>query len=276
MAEQQVILITGASSGIGKAAALRLLADGHTVYGAARSVERMLDVSENGGHVLAMDVTDEASVNACVARVIQEQGRIDVLVNNAGYGLFGAIEDVTLKDARAQFEVNLFGLAVVTKAVLPHMRSARSGTIINMSSMGGRMYTPLGAWYHATKYALEAWSDCLRIEVDEFGIRVVIIEPGIINTAFGDVFLGPMLERSGTGPYANMAAALADETRNSYLRKSGSPPSVVADAIARAAGAKRPRTRYIAGKYARLLICARRFLGDRLYDRLLLGRMRRR
>ena len=182
--------ITGASSGLGKEIALRLLEEGYTVYGAARRVEQMQDLAERGASVLQLDITQEDTLGAAISRVIVESGGIDVLVNNAGFGLYGAVEDTSLADARYQFEVNLFGLARLTQLVLPHMRDRGSGRILNMSSMGGKIYTPLGAWYHASKHALEGWSDCLRLEVAPFGIDVVVIEPGVIRTAFGDTMLG--------------------------------------------------------------------------------------
>ena len=184
MNQSQIILITGASSGMGKETALRLIAEGHIVYGAARRVEKMLDLVEAGGHVLLMDVTDQAQVQAGIDRIIAEQGRIDVLVNNAGYGSYGSVEETPIDDARRQFDVNLFGLARLTQLVIPHMRERQSGKIINISSVGGKIYTPLGAWYHATKHALEGWSDCLRLELKPFGIDVVIVEPGLIE--FGE------------------------------------------------------------------------------------------
>jgi NAD(P)-dependent dehydrogenase (short-subunit alcohol dehydrogenase family) len=159
---KKVILITGASSGMGKETAIQLLKEGHIVYGAARRVEQMQDIVNDGGFAIALDVSSEQQIINGVAQIIKEQGKIDVLWNNAGYGLYGAIEDIKIEEARRQFEVNLFGLARITQEVLPYMRKAGQGLIINTSSMGGKMYTPLGAWYHATKHALEGWSDCLR------------------------------------------------------------------------------------------------------------------
>ena len=185
----QVILLTGASSGIGDDTAKDLAAAGHTVYGAARRVEKLEELRPFGIIPLQLDITDEDSVKKAVETIIAEQGRIDVLVNNAGYGSYGAIEDVTLDEARNQFEVNLFGLARLTQLVLPQMRAQRSGRIINVSSMGGRLTTFMGAWYHATKYALEAFSDALRMETSDFGIQVSIIEPGGIKTEYASPLL---------------------------------------------------------------------------------------
>ncbi|MBM2620558.1 SDR family NAD(P)-dependent oxidoreductase [Actinoplanes sp. LDG1-06] len=257
---------------MGKAAARRLLADGHVVYAVARREESMRDLAELGAVVVAVDVTSEPDVVQLVKRITAERGGVDVLVNNAGFGLFGAVEDVTLDEARYQFEVNLFALARLAQLVLPGMRERRSGRIVNMSSMGGRIYTPLGAWYHATKHALEGWSDCLRLELAPFGIDVVIIEPGLIDTGFADVAAGPVLQRSGAGPYATMAKRVVEGTRQQYAN-GATPPSVIADVIAEAIGARRPRTRYVAGKYARMLILMRRWLGDRVYDRSVMSRL---
>jgi NADP-dependent 3-hydroxy acid dehydrogenase YdfG len=177
--KKQVILVTGASSGIGKDTAKTLINAGHTVYAAARRVEKMNDLKDMGGIPIKMDITNDAEVQAAVDQILDEQQTIDVLINNAGYAIYGAVEDTTIEDAKRQFDVNIFGLASITQKVLPTMRKNKKGKIINVSSMGGKMYTPLGAWYHATKHALEGWSDCLRLELKEFGIDVVIIEPGL-------------------------------------------------------------------------------------------------
>ncbi len=192
----KVILITGASSGIGKDTALNLIKEGHIVYGAARRISKMKDIVEAGGHSIKMDILSNEDIDRAVDQVISEQNRIDVLVNNAGYGLWGAVETISIDEAKRQFDVNIFGLAYLTKKVIPLMRNQKSGKIINMSSMGGKVYTPFGAWYHATKYALEGWSDCLRIELKDFGIDVILIEPGVIKTEFQDVMMDSTVERS--------------------------------------------------------------------------------
>ena len=264
-------LVTGASSGIGKAIAEQLVADGLTVYGAARRVDRMADLEKLGVVPIAMDVTDEARVAAAVAEIEAEQGAVGVLVNNAGYGSYGAMEDTPLDEARRQFEVNLFGLAAVTKAVLPEMRRQGRGRIINISSMGGRMYTPLGSWYHATKHALEGWSDCLRLELEPFGIDVVVVEPGVILTEFSDTMLGPMMERSGASAYAPLARRMAEATRAFYAEGAASPASVIAEVVSEAVAAPKPKTRYVAGKRAKSLMWARKWLGDRMFDRAVMA-----
>ncbi|MGN7740309.1 oxidoreductase [Pseudomonas sp. 22526] len=265
----KVALVTGASSGIGEATALKLKALGYTVYAAARRVERMHPLAQAGLHVLPLDVTDDASMQACVQDILARSGRIDVLVNNAGYGSYGAVEDVPSDEARAQFEVNVFGAVRLIQLVLPQMRVQRSGTIINITSMGGKMHTPLGAWYHGTKFALEAISDCLRLEVQPFGIDVVVIEPGGIKTEWADIAAQKVVETSGRGPYAPQAQAMARSMVGETSRKYQSPPQVIADTIARAVNARRPKTRYAVGFGAKPLIFLRRLLSDRAFDGLM-------
>lgn len=265
----KVALVTGASSGIGASTARRLQALGYTVYGAARRVDRLEELASSGVRALAMDVTDEASMASGVARVIAETGRVDVLVNNAGYGSYGAVEDVDIDEARRQFEVNVFGAMRLTQLVLPHMRAQRSGTIVNITSMGGKVHTPLGGWYHGTKFALEALSDCLRLELAPFGIDVVVVEPGGIATEWGSIAADHLEQTSGAGAYAAQSAAVATSLRSEGNANRNSPPSVIADAIGRAVTARRPRTRYAVGFGAKPLIAARRLLGDRQYDALI-------
>ena len=270
----QTVLITGASSGMGKQTAIKLLSLGYTVYVAARRVDKMQDLEALGGIPLALDITREQDIVRVVEQITTERGGIDILINNAGFGMYGAMEETTIADARYQFEVNLFGLARLTQLALPTMRAKRAGKIINISSMGGKVYTPLGAWYHATKHALEGWSDCLRIELAQFGIDVIIIEPGAIATEFGDVMLAPMLERSGQGPYEGMAQSMAKATRASYDKPgAASPPSLIADTIAKAIAAKRPKTRYAVGKLAKPLIFIRKVFGDRLFDKAIMSQV---
>ncbi|GLI26932.1 short-chain dehydrogenase/reductase [Agromyces rhizosphaerae] len=264
-------LVTGASSGMGREIARRLAADGFIVYGAARRVERMSDLEREGVRPLRMDVSVDADVVAAVERIIAETGRIDVLVNNAGFGLYGAVEDTSMEDVRYQFDVNFFGVARLTQLVLPHMRAQTSGRIVNISSMGGEIYTPLGAYYHATKHALEAWSDALRYEVAPFGIDVVIVQPGLIDTEWSGIMSAPLMERSGHGAYAELARSVVGSSERTYGEggSGGSSPTVISDAVSKAVAAKRPRTRYAVGRLAKPLIAARRVLSDRAFDRLL-------
>ena len=262
----QTALVTGASAGIGKATVERLLDEGYHVYAAARRVERMRDLEDLGAVALEMDVTREEDIVAGVERIDAEQGGVDILVNNAGFGLYGAVEDIPLDDARYQFEVNLFGAARLTQLVLPRMRERGAGKIVNISSVGGKIYTPLGSWYYATKHALEGWSDCLRWELKHFGIHVIIVEPGLIRTDFGDVMRGPMLEYSGDSAYGGIVKRLTERTTN---HDRGSPPSVIADTVLKAVQARQPRTRYAAGQYAKMALLLRRLATDRMYDRLM-------
>ena len=271
--KKQVILITGASSGMGKEAALKLISEGHIVYGAARRLDKMNDLIKAGGHALKMDITKSDETTTAVNRIIAEQGRIDVLINNAGYAVYGSVEDVSIEDAQRQFGVNIFGLADLTKKVIPHMRKQGSGKIMNVSSVGGKIYTPLGAWYHATKHALEGWSDSLRLELKQFGIDVVIIEPGIIKTEFTDVMLQPMIDRTSE-PYKPIANSLKEASQKSYSQNRSSHPSVVANTMLKAVKSKKPKTRYATGKFAKPFIFMRKLLTDRMFDRLILNQVK--
>ncbi|MFC6010801.1 oxidoreductase [Nocardia lasii] len=268
---QKVALVTGASSGIGEDSARQLHRAGFIVYGAARRTDRMKDLASSGVRTLSLDVTDEASAEKAVAEIIAAEGRIDVLVNNAGYGSYGALEDVPLDEADAQLEVNLFGLARMTQLVLPHMRAQHSGTIVNISSMGGRFATPMGAWYHASKYAVEGLSDALRLEVKQFGINVVIIEPGSIRTPWGSIAADKLSATSGHGPYAAQAAAMGKSLEQSSQpnARMTSPPSVIGKAVTKAATARHPRTRYQVGFGSRPLIFLSKILPDRVFDALI-------
>lgn len=271
---KKVIIITGASSGMGKVTAEKLIKEGHSLYAAARRVNLMDDLKSLGGHPVQLDITKDEDIQHLVNNVIEKEGKIDVLINNAGYAIYGSVEETTIEDARRQFEVNIFGLGRLTQLVLPQMRKQKSGKIINISSMGGKMYTPLGAWYHATKHALEGWSDCLRIELKEFNIDVVLIEPGIITTEFGDVMISPMVKRSGNGPYSKIAGAMAKASQASYKKGGGSNPLVIANVISKAIATSKPKTRYVAGKMAKPMIWLRTYLGDRLFDKIIMSQVK--
>jgi len=272
---KKVILITGASSGMGKEAAKDLIKQGHIVYAAARRLEQMKDLEELGGFPLKLDISKTDDIEKVVQTIIEKNDRIDVLWNNAGYGLYGSVEEIPINEARKQFEVNLFGLASLTQKVIPYMRAAKSGTIINTSSMGGKIYTPLGAWYHATKHALEGWSDCLRLELKSFNIKVVVIEPGAIATEFGDVLYEPMLKVSGNGPYKKFAHSVANATKEAYNKPNGaSPTSVISKTILKIVNSSKPKTRYRIGKLAKPLVWIRTYLGDSLFDKLILSQIK--
>lgn len=270
---KKVVLITGASAGMGKDAAIRLIKEGYVVYGAARRLAQMDDLVALGGHAIQMDILDEQAIDNTVQRIMEEQGRLDVLINNAGYAVWGAVETISMEDARRQFDVNIFGLASLTKKVIPIMRAQKSGKIINLSSMGGRMYTPYGAWYHATKHALEGWSDCLRVELKEFGIDVVIIEPGAINTEFGEVMMDSMLERAKGTPYEKKVSAMHQATIEMYEKKAGSPPSVITKLILKAIRSKYPKTRYVGGKFAKPMLFIRKWFGEKLFEMAIMSQV---
>jgi len=258
-------LVTGASSGIGAAIAHRLLAGGFTVYAAARRQDRMAGLARAGARLLPLDLTDDSTLTAAVDRVAGEAGRLDALVNNAGYGAYGALEDVPLEEARRQMEVNLFGLARLIQLAAPHMRRQGSGRIVNVTSIGGKIHEPMGTWYHAAKFAVEGLSDCLRMELAPFGIDVVVVEPGAIQTEWSGIARESLLRTSGATAYAEQARLAAGLLAGAD-DGSGSPPSVVADAVWAALTARRPRTRYAVGGGARLLLALRRFTSDRAFD----------
>jgi NAD(P)-dependent dehydrogenase (short-subunit alcohol dehydrogenase family) len=272
MTRVPVALVTGASSGIGEQTALDLAAAGFAVYGVARRVDRMASLAERGVTTFAMDVTDDASMVSGVDRILGESGRLDVMVNNAGYGSYGAVEDVPIDEARRQFEVNLFGLARLVQLVLPGMRERRSGRIVNVSSIGGKFYEPLGAWYHATKFAVEGFSDSLRLEVAQFGIKVVIIEPGPIVTEWNEISRESLTETSRGGAYENLAASVRRVLERADGPPMGSSPDVVARKIVHAATVGRPRARYPVGRGAGSIVRMRRALPDSAMD-LVIRRM---
>ena len=259
-------LVTGASSGIGEATALRLADLGFTVYGAARRIERMTDLGAKGLRILKMDVTDDDSMQAGIKQIIDDTGRIDVLVNNAGYGSYGSVEDVPMSEAKYQFEVNVFGLARLTQLVLPHMREQGSGRIINVSSIGGKFYEPLGAWYHATKFAVEGLSDSLRVELAPYGIRVVIIEPGPIRTEWNAISRESLVEVSRGTAYEHQAEKVRSRMEKADQPMTSSGPEVVARKIVKAATTSHPKPRYPVGRGAGTIMGARRVLPDRAFD----------
>ena len=259
-------LVTGASSGIGEATVKGLISAGYTVYAGARRVERMQPLAKAGARLLALDVTDETSVTTAVQTVLRETARIDVLVNNAGYGSYGALEDVPLAEARRQFDVNIFGIARLVQLVLPTMRQQRSGRILNVSSIGGKFGQPFGGWYHATKFALEGLSDSLRMELHPFGIDVVVIQPGAITSEWNGIAREGLLKYSGNSTYRDGARAYARMMAVADQGPLPSPPAVVARTIVRAAQARKPRTRYAIGGGARTFLFLRRLLSDRAFD----------
>jgi len=277
MTQHDPILISGCSSGIGAATAAALVRSGHTVYATARRVETLTDLEALGCHLLELDVTSEESMTAAVKTVEQEHGRVGVLINNAGFGEYGPIEESDLVRVRAMFETNVFGLARLSQLVLPGMRQARTGRIINIGSMGGRITFPVGGFYHATKYAVEAISDALRVEVRPFGIEVILVEPGLIRTNFESrvnesLEVGAAARQKGNRDsketaYAGLLAANEKNTTGGYANNFMSTgPEAVAAVVLRAVSASRPRARYVVTPAAKAMINLRRFGGDRLWD----------
>jgi NAD(P)-dependent dehydrogenase (short-subunit alcohol dehydrogenase family) len=262
-------LVTGASSGIGAAIARTLLVDGYRVYVGARRVERMGELAAAGAVALSLDVTDDSSMVSAIETIRAGTGRLDVLVNNAGYGSYGSLEEVPHEEGRRQFEVNVFGLARLTQLVLPMMRSQRSGKIVNITSIGGKIYEPFGGWYHASKFAVEGMSDCLRMELAPFGIDVIVVEPGAIKTEWTEIARLNLLQHSGAGPYAVYAAAHAQVLAGADGGSVASPPEVVAKTVSAALRARRPRTRYATGGGARTVLLLRALLPDRWFDAML-------
>jgi NAD(P)-dependent dehydrogenase (short-subunit alcohol dehydrogenase family) len=272
----KAVLITGCSSGIGRATALRLAGAGWPVYATARRVESIAELGDAGAKTLALDVTDEGSMVAAVDAVERAEGAVGVLINNAGYSQSGAIETVPLQAARRQFETNVFGLVRLTQLVLPKMRAQRWGKIVNLGSMGGRLSFPGGGHYHATKHALEAISDALRYELRGFGIDVILLEPGLITTEFGEAATASMAEATITGddPYAKFNATVGAVTKGAYdgpMRRLGAGPERVAKVIERALERRRPPARITITPSAKLMIGLRRLLGDRAWEAAMRG-----
>ena len=266
----RAVLVTGCSTGIGRATAEHLADSGWRVYATARKLDSIRDLESRGCKLLALDVTDEQSMGAAVAAVEEAEGAVGVLINNAGYSQSGAIEGIPLDDIRRQFETNVFGLIRMAQLVLPGMRSQRYGKIVNIGSMGGKLTFPGGGIYHATKYAVEAISDALRFEVRGQGVDVVLVEPGLITTSFGDTAVGSIGDQTANdGPYTEFNRALARQTTAVYegpLARLGGGPDAVAKAIAKAITSKRPRARYPVTPSARIVMTQRRLMPDRLWD----------
>jgi NAD(P)-dependent dehydrogenase (short-subunit alcohol dehydrogenase family) len=268
----KAVLITGCSTGIGRATAEMLAAHGWNVYATARKVESIADLSSRGCKTLALDVCDDASMRTAVQTVERAEGAVGVLINNAGYGLEGAFEEVPMTDIRRQFETNVFGLVAMTKLVLPAMRRQRWGRVVNLSSMGGKLTLPGGGYYHATKHAVEALSDALRFEVKGFGIDVIVIQPGPIKTRFGDTAVGSIAAPKDS-PYAAFNVVLQKQIREAYeggpMARFAAPPEAVAEVIEKAISATNPKTRYKVTLAARVLMGLRRVLPDRAFDAFL-------
>ena len=265
-AHEKIALVTGATSGIGKSTALKLRKKGFVVYGAARREDRLRELERDGVRTLRMDVTDEDSMRDGINTIIDDAGRIDVLINCAGYGVVGAIEDVDPEDARRQFEVNVFGPMALVRLVAPYMREQGYGRIVNVSSIAGKAPAPLGGWYHGSKFALEGLSDCLRLELEPWCIDVSVVEPGPVKTEWPHIAQESLEKTSEGGPYANMAHAVAESVEFKHRPGMVSRPGTVARVVVKAATTERPRTRYAVGPLAKLTVLLRRLLPDRAVD----------
>ena len=273
MANPQVVLITGASDGFGHLTAEKLLAKGHIVYATARRTDRMRDLEEKGAHVLHLDVTDTGEVNKVVEQLIAEQDRIDVLINNAGFGQYGVVEAVSEDQLKYQFDVNVFGMHRLQQAVLPHMRKAGSGKIINLASIVSHVSAPILGWYASTKHAIKGMTEALRMEVRDLGIDVVEIEPGAVRTGFEEVAFATLDKVQAPSDYDTVVRGMSNASRNMY--KSAPGPESTANAIVTAIEASRPRAVYKTTMDSHILPRIKRLIGDHLYGAMNLWMARR-
>lgn len=265
--KMQTVLITGGSSGIGRIAALEIAELGYRVYTAARRLDKMEDLRKSGIHPLKIDLTDSQSIRQGMEKILSQSGGVDILINNAGYGSYGSVEEVPMEEARRQFDVNLFGLAEITRTVLPGMRERGRGRIINVSSIAGRIHAPYAAWYHASKHALEGFNSCLRTEVSPFGIEVISVQPGPIRTEWLDISAENLLKQSGRGPYADEVGKVASSYRRLFAQPfTSAAPEKIAGVIVKAATASRPPTRYVCPAGAKMMLLLRWGLPDRILD----------
>lgn len=269
---KKVVLITGASAGMGKETAKLLAQKDYIVYGAARRLEKMKDLESAGIHTIRMDVTDDKSMIDAVNKIVSEQGNIDILINNAGFGAYGALEDVAITDAKYQMEVNVFGAARLTQLVLPYMREKKWGKIVNISSIGGKFATPYGGWYHASKFALEALSDALRNEVKQFGIDVIIIEPGGVKSEWAGIAFDNLARNSQESAYKGPINKLSEVIKKAESKNV--EPTVIAKLILKGIEAKSPKLRYTGGYMASSTVMARKLLSDKAFDKMLLIQMK--
>ncbi len=269
---KKIALVTGASAGIGMETAKTLANNGYIVYAAARRTERMNSLTELGIKPIAMDVTDDESLISNIDQIIQTEGRIDVLVNNAGFGLYGAVEEVSMKEARYQLEVNVIGLARLAQLVIPYMRKQQSGKIVNITSIGGKISSPMGGWYHASKFAVEALSDNMRMELKPFGIDVIVIEPGGVKTEWGSIAMDNLMKSSSEGHYKNTARNMV--ALNKKFEPRNSEPSLIAELILKAITTRNPKTRYHAGFMATPILLARKILSDKQFDKMMMSQVK--
>jgi len=270
---KKVYLITGASSGFGLVTAKKLIAHGHTVYGAARRVERMAELKDLGGHVVSLDVTDNENVKSVVAQIIATEGRIDGLCNNAGYGSYGSIENISMDEIKYQYEVNIFGVARMIKAVLPHMRKNKSGRVVNIASLVSHVSLPMIGWYASTKHALKAMSDSLRMEVKHIGIEVVLVDPGVVNTGFNDVALEKMDQVDHAEDYSHIVSSFRKGTVERYDAAPG--PEGTADSMVEALEVENPKLRYRTTIDSQIFPRLHNLVGNRIFDKLVMSQIKK-
>jgi short-subunit dehydrogenase len=268
----KTVLVTGASSGIGKATAIYLAENGYNVYGAARRVEKLQELKKHGVKPVTLDVTKDESIVACVNHIQNEAGHIDILVNSAGLGSYGALEDVPMEEARNQMEINLFGATRLMQLVLPEMRKNNYGKILNISSIGGKVGLPMGSWYHASKFAIEGLSDALRNEVKQFGIDVIVIEPGGTKSEMVGIGAEDLMRVSGKTVYGKLAKGL--EKMYGDIAKKASEPIVIAKLIREGIEAEKPKARYAGGSMAKMMLFFRKVLSDKRFDKMLMSQMK--
>ncbi|WP_439584162.1 oxidoreductase [Dyadobacter bucti] len=267
----KTVLVTGASAGIGKATAIYLAQNGYSVYGAARRIKKMEDLKGYGIKPISLDVTSEESLAKCVAQILGEAGSIDVLVNNAGSGYYGALEDMSISDAKYQMEVNVFGVARLIQLVLPTMRKNNFGKIVNISSVGGKVTLPMGGWYHASKFAIEGLSDALRKEVKSFGIDVIVIEPGGTKSEMVGFGTDYLMKVSGGTAYGQLAKGVSK--MYAKIEKDAAEPIVIAKLIKEGIEAKTPKTRYAGASGAKMMLFFRKILSDKQFDKMVMSQM---
>jgi short-subunit dehydrogenase len=268
----KIVLVTGASSGIGKATAIHLAQNGYQVYGAARRADKLQELTGYGIQPITLDVTSDDSIVNCVDTIIKEHGKIDVLINSAGLGSYGALEDVPMVEVKNQMEINLFGVARLIQLVLPGMRSNKYGKIVNISSVGGKVGLPMGSWYHASKFAIEGLSDSLRNEVKQFGIDVIVVEPGGTKSEMMGIGGNDLMRVSGNTAYAKLAGAL--NKMYGTMEKNAAEPVVIAKLIKKSIEASNPKTRYVGGAMAKPMLFFRKMLSDKAFDKFIMMQMK--
>ncbi len=269
---KKIVLITGATTGIGRETAIHLAKAGYTVYGAGRRENKLKELAAFDVKTLTMDVTDEGSMVQGIQQIIDNEGRIDVLVNNAGFGSYGAVEDVPISDARYQLEVNVFGAARLMQLVLPYMRQQHSGKIVNISSIGGKLAMPFGGWYHASKFALEGLSDSLRNEVRQLGIDVILIEPGGVESEWAEIANDNLIKNSSGTAYGEMAEKFIEGLRQTVDKNTKA--IVIAKLIEKAITVDKPKARYSAGYMAKPALLSKKLLSDRMFDKVMMSQLK--